>query len=48
MEDDDQNFLARLNILVCGRAGVGKSTLINKILNEKRCREGSDKIYNIL
>ncbi len=41
IEDDDQNFLARLNILVCGRAGAGKSTLINKILNEKRCREGS-------
>lgn len=41
MEDDNQNFAARLNILVCGRAGAGKSTLINKILNEKRCREGS-------
>ena len=41
MEDDDQQFVARLNILVCGRGGAGKSTLINKILDEKRCREGS-------
>jgi len=41
MENEDQQFAARLNILVCGRAGSGKSTLINKILDEKRCREGS-------
>jgi ABC-type multidrug transport system fused ATPase/permease subunit len=41
MEDKNNDFAARLNILVCGRAGAGKSTLINKILDEKRCREGS-------
>ncbi len=41
MENEEQQFSARLNILVCGRAGSGKSTLINKILDEKRCREGS-------
>lgn len=40
-EDEEKSFASRLNILVCGRAGVGKSTFINKILNEKRCREGS-------
>ena len=41
LENEDQQFAARLNILVCGRAGSGKSTLINKILDEKRCREDS-------
>ena len=41
MEDDNQIFFVRLNILVCGRAGSGKSTFINKILNEKTYREGS-------
>ena len=40
-EDESNSFVSRFNILVCGRAGVGKSTFINKILNEKRCREGS-------
>ena len=40
-EDETNSFISRFNILVCGRAGVGKSTFINKILNEKRCREGS-------
>ncbi len=40
-EDEDNSFMSRFNILVCGRAGVGKSTFINKILNDKRCREGS-------
>ncbi len=41
LEEEQQDFTAKLNILVCGRAGAGKSTLINKILDEKRCREGS-------
>ena len=40
-EDESNSFASRFNILVCGRAGVGKSTFINKILNDKRCREGS-------
>ena len=40
-EDENNSFISRFNILVCGRAGAGKSTFINKILNEKRCREGS-------
>ena len=41
LEDESNSFVSRFNILVCGRAGAGKSTFINKILNEKRCREGS-------
>ena len=41
LEDEVNTFASRLNILVCGRAGAGKSTFINKILNDKRCREGS-------
>ena len=40
-EDESNSFISRFNILVCGRAGVGKSTFINKILGEKRCIEGS-------
>ena len=34
------NYKATFNILVMGRPGCGKSTLINLILNEKRAREG--------
>jgi len=43
---DNQNKIikhkhkATLNILVLGRPGCGKSTLINLILNEKKAREG--------
>ena len=33
-------YKATFNILVMGRPGCGKSTLINLILNEKRAREG--------
>ena len=33
-------YKATLNILVLGRPGCGKSTLINLILNEKKAREG--------
>ena len=40
-EDENNSYISRFNILVCGRAGVGKSTFINKVLNEKKCREGS-------
>ena len=35
LEDENNTFISRFNILVCGRAGVGKSTFINNILNEK-------------
>lgn len=55
LEDENNTFISRFNILVCGRAGVGKSTFINNILNEKRCREGSGQsvtkkitFYNLL
>jgi uncharacterized protein (DUF697 family)/GTP-binding protein EngB required for normal cell division len=30
----------KINILICGRSGVGKSTFINLFLSEKRCKEG--------
>lgn len=36
----ESKFKATFNILVIGRPGCGKSTLINLILNEKRAREG--------
>ena len=35
-EDESNSFVSRFSILVCGRAGVGKSTFINKILGEKK------------
>ena len=31
-----------INLLVTGRSGVGKSTLINKILNKKKCKSSKD------
>ena len=34
------NYKATINILVMGRTGCGKSTLINLLLDEKRAREG--------
>ena len=55
LEDENNTFISRFNILVCGRAGVGQSTFINNILNEKRCRESSGQsvtkkitFYNLL
>ena len=30
----------KFNILVCGKAGTGKSSFINKFLNDKRAKEG--------
>lgn len=33
-------FPYKLNILVCGKSGLGKSTFINLVLNEKRAKEG--------
>ena len=55
LENENNTFISIFNILVCGRAEVGKSTFINNILNEKRCREGSSQsvakkitFYNLL
>ena len=45
---DNYNQLLKLNnpytinLLVTGRSGVGKSTLINKILNKKKCKSSKD------
>ena len=36
LNNDSQTF----NILICGRAGVGKSSFINQFLNEKIAKEG--------
>ena len=37
----DINFTSQtFNILICGRAGVGKSSFINQFLNEKVAKEG--------
>ena len=30
------------NILICGKAGVGKSSFINQFLNEKLAKEGEE------
>jgi GTP-binding protein EngB required for normal cell division len=37
-EDILSNY--KLNILMCGRAGTGKSSFVNKFLKEKRAKEG--------
>ena len=38
--ENKQKYKATFNILVMGKTGCGKSTLINLLLNEKRAREG--------
>ena len=42
-EIHNENILTdyfKLNILICGKSGTGKSTFINKILEEKKAKEG--------
>ena len=39
-QNKSHNYKAMINILVVGRAGGGKSTLINLLLNERKAREG--------
>ena len=38
--NDDILSNYKLNILMCGKAGTGKSSFVNKFLNEKRAKEG--------
>lgn len=38
--DQGQVFIQRINIIVAGRPGCGKSTFINTILGDKRCLVG--------
>ena len=36
----NRNYQGTMNMIISGQPGVGKSTFINKILGEKRCKEG--------
>ena len=38
--NDDILSNYKLNILMCGKSGTGKSSFVNKFLNEKRAKEG--------
>lgn len=37
---DEVNDLDKLNIIICGKSGVGKSTLINSVFREDICETG--------
>ncbi len=39
--DDERNRLGRFNVLICGKTGVGKSTLINAIFGEDVAATGN-------
>lgn len=38
--------LKKLNIIVVGKSGVGKSTLINSLFRDKNCGDRIGKTYN--
>ena len=38
-----QNLTSKLNVLIVGKTGVGKSTLINAVFGDKVAKTGSGK-----